>query len=44
MPIDVSFNLQLIAAYQRGYEDGYKIGTKEWSDYERDMESMKDAT
>ena len=32
----------LIQAYRRGYADGYAVGTKEYADYEADMEMMKD--
>lgn len=32
---------QLIEAYNRGFADGYAIGTKEYADYEVDMEMMK---
>lgn len=35
------FALQLIAAYNRGYADGYAVGTQEWADYEKDMEDMR---
>lgn len=32
----------LIAAYNRGFADGYAIGTKEWNDYEEDMKLMRE--
>lgn len=38
---DEQFAMQLIAAYNRGYCDGYAIGTKEYADYEADMETMR---
>ena len=33
--------MQLIAAYNRGFCDGYAVGTKEYADYEADMENMR---
>ena len=38
---DESFAMQLIAAYNRGFADGYEIGMKEYADYEKDMEEMR---
>ena len=31
----------LIAAYNRGFSDGYACGQQEWQDYEKDMEMMR---
>ena len=33
----------LIDAYNRGYADGYAVGTHDYAAYEQDMEMMRNA-
>ena len=33
---------ELIAAYNRGFNDGYECGLKDWHLYEQDMKKMND--
>lgn len=33
---------QLIAAYNRGFCDGYECGQKDWQEYEKDMARMRE--
>ena len=33
---------ELIAAYNRGFEDGYECGLKDWHLYEQDMKKMRE--
>ena len=28
---------RIMAAYDRGYHDGYEVGTRDWNAYEKDM-------
>ena len=32
-----TMNERLMAAYDRGYQDGYEIGLRDWDAYEKDM-------
>ena len=33
---------ELIAAYNRGFNDGYECGLKDWHLYEQDMKKMRE--
>lgn len=32
-----TMNERLMAAYDRGYRDGYEVGLRDWDAYEKDM-------
>ena len=37
-----TLNERIMDAYDRGYRDGYKVGTTDWALYEHDMEIMRE--